>query len=473
MPFVQIFFTLLISVSIFGQEAPSEDVVIFVDKEENSSFVIEDIYKLQQFLSDNQISSTLVDIQTQGAPKEIAFTPCIVYRNQNGHQFYKGKHTTHNRILNYIKTVRGLAPEPIDYSEKNVFVWQKEQAKLIFKIKITPPTGALSKNFNANNFHQKAIEAMKKGFDPARFSEKINVGLSDELFYCNFYPYLSADGKIFISTELYSHYDCIHPIFKNFDTPHTDVSLKKCMQSAASEIFEEIKSQIISSEKGDVFYFKDPKTTLKSWDDLQLPKLSKPLKAKSSAISSQVNFPVSFHDPSKIDSKSPILTFNFPPPLRQYGGELKKIDGRIELNNPRSVLGMQGNFVVDVNSLDMGDPSLNHSVLDNMLLADQFPAANLRFIKVNSESPELEIGKITQATIKAELTLMDKIGVVEANAQFEPIIEDGNLVSLWINTRFTTEDLKGIYSIDGPDGPKDSNNRIIFKANFILKGISQ
>lgn len=473
MPFVQILISLLIGFSTYAQEAPSEDVILFVDKKENSAFVIEDIQKLQKYLSDNQISNTLIDIRTEGAPEEVAYTPCIVYRNQNGHQFYKGKHTTHKRLLNYIKTVRGLSPEPIDYSEKNVFVWQKEQAKLIFKIKITPPTGSISNNFNAENFEQKAIEAMKKGFDPASFYEKIKVGLSDELFYCNFYPYLSADGKIYISTELYSHYDCIHPIYKNFDAPHTDVSLKKCMQSAASEIFEEIKSQIISSEKGDVFYFKDPKTSLKTWDELPLPKLSKPQKTKTITNTGKINFPDTFYDPKKVDSKSPILTFNFPPPLRQYGGELKKIDGRIELSNPRSIQGMQGNFIVDVNTLDMGDPSLNHSVLDNMLLADQYPTASLKFVEVNSESPELEIGKITQATIKAELTLMDKIGIVNASAQFEPIIEDGNMVSLWINTRFTTEDLKGSYSIDGPDGPKDSNNRIIFKANFILKGISQ
>ena len=144
MPFVQILISLLMGLSTYAQEAPFEDVILFVDKKENSAFVIEDIQKLQKFLSDNQISSTVIDIRTEGAPEEVAYTPCIVYRNQNGHQFYKGKHTTHKRLLNYIKTVRGLSPEPIDYSEKNVFVWQKDQAKLIFKIKITPPTGSKS-----------------------------------------------------------------------------------------------------------------------------------------------------------------------------------------------------------------------------------------------------------------------------------------------------------------------------------------
>ena len=82
---------------------------------------------------------------------------------------------------------------------------------------------------------------------------------------------------------------------------------------------------------------------------------------------------------------------------------------------------------------------------------------------------ELQLGRITTAEVKATLTMMEKTSPVNAVTQFEPFIDQDGALRLSVSTQFTAYDLSGNYDIEGPDGPAEANNQLLFIANFIMK----
>jgi len=291
------------------------------------------------------------------------------------------------------------------------------------------------------------------------------------IFYCNFYPYIAEDGKVYVGHEIFSHYDCINPIYKQFDKPGTGNSVEEGFTAAASGVFPEIKRQVDSSQLGDAMNFVSKKIKIIPWKKLNLRKLKAPDKGTFANVQN-VDFPKEWTLVGPIDDDTPLLTFNFPPPLRQYGGELKKTTGSLSLKEDKTLENASGKFIVEVKSLEMGDGSLNHSVKESMLFVDEFPNAQLEFSKIVSEDFKLKLGKITQVNIEAQLTMLAKSDFVAATAQFEPFLNDKGELLLQVTTQFILPDLTGSYKIDGPDGPKEASNTMLFNANFLMKPAS-
>ena len=203
---------LIFSLSTNAQQKIDEELLIFINKKTDSEFTQSDIRKLEVEMYNNKITTKIIDINEVGAPKDIGYTPYIMYRNYLGNKLYKGRHTSHKRILNFIRTVRRLDQASIDYKEKNIMVWKQERANLMFKLKITSPQGHLPNNFDQKQFDIEVIKGLKQGFKGVQYTKSHRVSNSDDIFYCNFYPYISEDGKLFVSTEIFSHYDCINPV---------------------------------------------------------------------------------------------------------------------------------------------------------------------------------------------------------------------------------------------------------------------
>ncbi|MCH2023104.1 MAG: YceI family protein [Saprospiraceae bacterium] len=459
---------LIFSLSIYAQQKVDEELLIFINTKTDSEFTKSDINKLKEEMHKNNIPSKIIDVNEKGAPIDIGYTPCIVYRNYLGKKLYKGRHTSHKRILNFIRTVRRLEQSSISYKEKNIIVWKKERANLFFKLKITSPEGVLPDDFDQKQFDKMMIKGIKQGFNEAHYCKSHLVGNSDDIFFCNFYPYFSKDGNVYVSTEIFSHYDCINPIYQQFDFPSKSNSIMAAFDSAASNTFSEIKIQIVNSKKGDAINYIDKNIKVINWNDLDLNKLEAPKKNIQTEIKN-IAFPIKWDLSGPVDESTPILTFHFPPPLRNYGGELKKTSGNITLNNNHSLEDAAGTFVVDVNSLEMGVTSLNNAVKETMLIVKKYPTATLVFRKIYSDDLKLAIGKITHADIEADLTIVHKTGQVIAKSQFEPFLNEQGDLMLLVSSQFVAEDLTGSYQISGPDGPSTSNNKMFFNANFIMK----
>jgi len=459
---------LCLSFSTIAQQKIDEELVIFVQKSTDSEFTTNNISELEAYMKKYKIPTKVIDVEKTGAPKEIGYTPYIVYRNHLGNKVYKGRYTTHKRILNFIRTVRQLPQEPINYEEKDIFVWEQDRTNIIFKLKITDLQGSLAENFNEKQFKKNYLQGLKAGFKDVKFLPKKSINNSEEMFYCNFYPYRGEDGKVYISAEIFSHYDCIVPIYKQFDTPIVGNSINEGFQLAAANIFAQIKRLVVESEMGDALNFIKKETASLQWKDLKLKKLKAP-KAKQALNKAKVELPKTWTMIGPLDESTPLLAFHFPAPLMQYGGEIKKATGTISLENSYTIKKAKGTFIVDVSSLEMGESSLNSSVKKGMLYVDKHPTATLEFVEINSKDFGLAIGKITRADIKARLSMVGKTSNVVATSQFEPYLDDDGALVLHVTTQFVVQDLVGSHGVDGPDGPEEANNTLYFNANFLMK----
>jgi len=196
MPKYITFLFVLLSFSTIAQQNIDEELIIFVQKGADSEFTQKNIKALVGEMDSANIPTRIIDIEETGSPKEIGFTPHIIYRNYIGNKTYKGRYTSHGRILNFIRTVRRLPQENIDYEEKNTFVWKQERCNILFKLKITEATGNIPANFNQKNFEKEYLNGLKAGFEGAEHASLQEVNNSDERYICPYRSYCQCScGK--------------------------------------------------------------------------------------------------------------------------------------------------------------------------------------------------------------------------------------------------------------------------------------
>lgn len=466
-----IFLLLLLAFSTNAQQNIEEELVIFVQAAQQSEFTKNNLKTLEALLKEQGIPVQQLDVSTLGAPPEVSFTPFLVYRNHLGRKVYKGRHTTHQRLLNFIRTVRHLPEAAINYDEKEVFVKEYPRAALLLKPKITSPTGAIT-GVDLEAAAQKALLGLKKGLTDYAYHKSYGVSDGEELFYMNFYPYLAKDGKVYVSSELYAHYDCHTPIYQQYQQPAVGNSIEEAFAKAGQQMLAEVTRQLEHSENGDAMNFLSKNTPLTPWDKLPLATIKAPQRS-TTASSIAVTLPKNWALQGTITQDAPLLTFNFPAPLRHYGGELKQVAGSIQLPNNQSLAAAKGSFIVDVHSLQMGEADLDNYVKSTVLMVNQHPKATLTFKKIVGDDLNLQLGRLTVAQVEAQLELLGKSSTVLANTSFEPIISADGVLLLQVQTQFTAQDLLGNYDIEGPDGPAEANNQLLFQANFLMQSAGE
>lgn len=455
----------------FSQNVLEEELIIFVQSTAESDFTKKNIGELQEYMQSKSIPVRIIDIQNKGAaPKEVGYTPFIVYQNHLGRKIYKGRYTSHHRILNFIRTVKYLGQQQQRYNEEKVFVWKHGRMRLGIKTKITDPTGKLPSDFDINQFKQKAQKGLVEGLSKFKYYELAEITKADELFYFNFYANVDAKGQWFVSTEIYSHYDCVEPIYIEFKSPAKGETIEKVFAQAAKTLQAELVQQLSKSKLGDAMTIVSAKFPTQNWNNIGIDLPPSPTKSATPVTSILKEVPQSWTYAGAYDER-PALQFRFPDPLTQYAGELKEIEGTLELPVNNSFEAAEATFEVRVQSLTMGLVSLEKAVKEKMLHLADFPAATLRFNKILGDELDLGLGKIAKAKVKATLTIMDKNVAVEANTQVEPFVSDTGEPRLYIQTSFEIADLEGSLGIDGPEGPTESKNRMIFSANFVMKPV--
>jgi hypothetical protein len=468
MPKYITFFVLFLSFSTIAQQNIDEELIIFVQKTTDSPFTLDNIKMLEAYMLERNITTKIIDIDKTGAPKEVGYTPFIVYRNHIGRKVFKGRYTSHKRLLNFIRTVRRLPLEEVDYKEENAFIWKHERSNLVIKLKITEPKGTLPQGFTSNKFYIEYLKGLKEGFAPANYKKTSSVNNSDELIYCSFYPYLAEDGKVYVSSEIHSHYDCHSPIYQQFDAPAIGASISEAFNLAAKNALTEIQRQVLESTLGDAMNY-TKNTNIITWEALKLKALKAPEKS-TQANFADIKFPKEWVIAGPVDESTPILAFNFPPPLRHYGGELKSATGNITLRKMQNLEAVIGEFVVDVASIDMGEDELTQAVTESMLYVDKYPTATLTFKKIIGDDLKLSLGSITTAIVEADLKMLDKTAPIVATTDFEPFLDENGALRLHIYAQFSVNDLKGSYTVAGPDGPAEAKNKMLFRVSLLMKG---
>ena len=134
------------------------------------------------------------------------------------------------------------------------------------------------KGINEAAFHKQAKAAVESAMQHFEVIPTFDLGPTDRRFYIDFHPYASADGKLFISTKIFSQFSCIDPIFvSNTATEGTMQSLDLAFAEAAKMLENEITNQYQHSSIGDAFDPVPANTPEVSWKKLglKLPKAPK------------------------------------------------------------------------------------------------------------------------------------------------------------------------------------------------------
>lgn len=445
-----------------------EEIIIFRNPSTESDFVKKDLEKLKTTLKEKKFKFTEIDINQKGAPESVHYTPFIVYQNYKKRTNYKGRHSTHDRFLNFVRTARFLPSGDEDYTKENTFVYEKGRFKIVLGLKITDLSGSLPEGFDKEEFMAKAYKGLAKGLKNYKLKEKQLVSTSDVVFHMDFYPYRSEDGQLYVSYKLFSNYDCIQAIHIPAEASSGKYKkLEKVFAEAANNMQEELKLQLDSSTLGDAMSPVENDFVVVDWKTLglELPE------APDNNVNADMNLEIAqnWAYEGGLGEGMPSLQFSFPPPLHQYSGELKEITGQLNLKEAQELKGAQASYEVDIKSLSMGLDELDKAIHSKILKTDQHPLTRFEFLEIGGEDTKLEWGKINRVMVRGKLQLLSTTLEVNAPTQMELYINDKGEPRLHIQSNFEIDQLKERFKIETPKGPEEANNRLLVNINLSMK----
>ncbi len=448
-------------------ESGYEQLILFIDSE-NPILSDGDEEALKGLAKELEMEYYLVDVQ-EGAPEEVTYTPSIVYQNTAGRSFFYGRYKNLSRLKNFIRTARLVHQEDTDNIKKRILVWKNERATITAPIKVTNLTGERPKQFDQQAFINKATASAFDGMQAFQPQESFNQGRTARAFYFNLYPYLSKEGILSISGEIYSQYNCVEPIFKQFDPPLTSGKWKDwetLFVEAGKGMEAEIKRQITHSTIGDAFHPVASTAPIKSWTalDLSLPTAEKTVEADSPKT---VEWSKEWKMDSQRDKAEPIVIFSFLPPLDNYAGEVKEMTGKVSLEEEGKLKGAKGEFAVQIADVTMGDKGFDKEVQNKMLDMMNFPSSSFIFEVVKAEDKSLAIGEGQTIVLKGNFVMKGVTIPLEVPAQVLPKLNKEGNIFLKVKTTYTLS-LFEHFKIDGPDGPSPAKDNLRFYMKFDL-----
>lgn len=408
-----------------------------------------------------------IDVARAGAPADIHLTPLIVYQSPRGRAFFQGRYVDTGKVAHFVRTQRAVPPASGSFEATDAAVAELGRARVLAPIKVTALAGQAPEQHDAAAFEERARDAIMSGFERFERRASATLGPSDRSFYMDFHPYRSEDGRLFVSTALFSQFNCIEPVFTAFDQPvsgswdaWTDV-----FSRAARQLEDAALEKIRRSEIGDGFDGVPATLAAPSWQalGLELPEMP----AGSAAVDVDVELPDRWRIEGAVDGGAPRLIFRFPPPLDRYSGEVAEIDGELSLEAPERVDGARGFVLARTSSVTMGEDSLDNAVRGKMIFVDRFPEARFELEHATADQP-LAFGRISRMVAQGTFSMMGIEIPLDVRAQLEPIIGDDGAPRLHVQAGFDIR-LESPFGIAGPDGPAPANDTLDFHLDVLLE----
>lgn len=409
----------------------------------------------------------LLEVSSEnGVPAEITGTPAIVFQNKNGRAIYASRYAELGTIKNFVRTnrLRPQATEP--FCTSTVLQYRSGRAALNAPIKLTALQGSIPKNWSSDSFRELAFQAIKQGMDAFEQQEEACLQRTDRAFYCDFHPYLSADGTLYLSLELYSMFNCIRPVFSTREQPlqasYTNADV--LFAEAGQRLQQEIMTQIAASEIGDAWSPLADDVTAASWEDLGLALAE----GSASAKPMRTDFTVAnnWSGANPIVADVPALFFRFMEPLDRYAGEVPEFTGELQMDETGSL--RSGTFTARLKSLTMGMAELDDKVKRKYIYTRRFPEASFSFdIPEQTGAAPLQAGRLNRVPVSGTFTFMKQEQPLLVQAELTPELLDSGEQQLLVHVQFdlnVTDD----YGIAGPDGPDPARKTMIFDLNFIM-----
>jgi len=401
-----------------------------------------------------------------GLPSEISTTPAIVMLGDKGTSIYTGRYMDFHRIKSFLRSSRVLAqPDQVNL-RKGVSALLRGRAKVAAQIKVTSLEGEAS-TVEVEAFSESAISSLQSAFQHLKIRDSLLIHKTDRTFFLDLHPYLGQDQKLYLSCAVYSQFHCTRPIFDNYEQPiviHWE-DREEGMASAARLMEDQILKAMESSEIGDAFSPVSAEAVSQSWEQL-FPdwKKQRDIGAPHS-IPHDLDLPRRWAGPRSVDSLSPLLQFNFFPPLDWYSGELVKLKGQIVLDQDMNLI--QGSFIAGMSSLTMGNAELDEKVWKKYLKVKKYPEA-LFIMEMSEPHLPLEWGKSRNVRLKGNMTLMKESQPLEVEAILTPFLDKEEQPCILVSARFSLN-ITDDFGIDGPEsGPPESRKNMEFNLNCLM-----
>lgn len=441
----------------------SEQLIVF-SQETDEHFRSTTLPKLQAWAKEAGLQLDLLDVQA-GVPADITATPAIVFQSANGRSVYASRYAEFSTIQNFIRSSRIQAQGKADFCQDNTLQLQSDRARLNVPVKLTTLTGAQPANWNASTFDELAIQAFASGMKGYEIQSNACIARTDRIYYADLHPYLSKEGQLYISIELYSMFNCIRAVWSTGDQPLQGEysAISTLFTRAGQLVSEQIVKQITEATNGDAWSPLPNEVQDISWEQLgyELPMTTAAFFPTPNDLQLATKWQVS----SSAFPGVPALFFRFMEPLERYAGEVPEFSGQLLLGEQGELQG--GEFTAGLRSLTMGMQELDDKVKRKYLYTKRFPDAAFHF-SLPEDSPALLPGQTNRLPVLGTFKLMKQTQQKLVQAEITPrALADGGqelLVHVHFDLNITDD-----YGIQGPDGPDPANKTVVFDLNFIMQ----
>ncbi len=447
-------------------KAQTETVIIFHQGERESDFTQKKLAELSLYLQAMSVPIELIEVQKRGAVAEVTHTPAILYRNPQGTYFYKGRYAEFSKVENFIRTSRVIQPQKAEYTSQNRLLLTEGKMQLMLELKISPVQG---KQADTVGFYQQAMDVVIKTLDKEKFKlvPELVVWENVVKFYFDFHPFLAEDGKLYVSYALFSHYDCINPIFvSNPAQLKGETRPEKAIAQATKTMSDFLKKEFKNSQLGDALTPIATSVATKTWEELGI---NASYSSREIQPIYDINITQSWiYEQSRIPN-APALAFHFAPPAQQYAGEVKEIKGWLQLGENGQWAGAKGEFIVATRSVTMGLKELDQVIYAKLLQADSFPEAKLVIHKIKTNALKPQLGESQNLEMQADLYLKKAIIPITLVAQVDCYLDKNKQVKMGFKAQFIAQTVHKTLDIEVPAAPEAEKGNLIFDANIELR----
>ena len=308
--------------TIYGQNGT---LIAFVNGEAeiDKAFVTDTWPSIQKMALEYKLDPKLQNVE-EGVPGAIRITPQLVFQNEYGRSFYVSRYTELDRLKIFLRSVRSTAKIAASNNKSNILIRPLGKSRTTLPLKLTKLTGEVPVGLDHEEFVDKAIKSFKSGFK--KFQDgSIDFEPADRAYYVDLHPYISNDGKVYISFEVYSQFNCVVPVISYINDPM--VGPFEEYDRVFSALGRRVETLIInysnSVKNGDGFTPITDQPAV-SWTELGLNIQSKQSSTASYKIAA---LEVDWENPQALDELTPLIQFNFQPPLDSYAGEAMALEG--------------------------------------------------------------------------------------------------------------------------------------------------
>lgn len=463
-------------------DPPSEQLVIFTQSPAGASsadpfpasdlarrFADEHLPAILETAEELEIPVEVVDVGKAGAPPEIHLTPLVVHQNARGRSFFQGRYADAGKVAHFVRTSRAIPPVDGAQTKKDILVMELGRAKIVSPVKITSPNGHPPLDLDPAAFRAAAEKALLHGLERYERRDRVELGPSDRAFYFDLYPYISEDGQLYVSTALFSQFNCIEPVYTNYEEPVSGplAERDRVFAEAARALETEVLRQLAESPIGDGFDPVPETVAEVGWEELGLP-LPEAASGVDAEAAAGIELGREWRMAESTEDDGPRLVFRFPFPLERYSGEVTELDGRLELGEGLALEGASGRLEVKTGSVTMGESSLDNAIHTKMIHVADFPTASFELGKMAAGSEPIAFGRLSRFVARGTFGFMGKTVPVEVRGQVEPLVAEDGQPRLHVIATFQIR-LADPFGVEGPDGPLPARDTLDFFLDFQLR----